>query len=148
MTFTQECVIPVAHERLWDLLMDVPSVSRCVPGIRDVEPAGDNTYRGGLEVKVGPIRLALQGTITIEEQNRGELRARMRADANDRRLGGGIRARMHLALVPEEAGTRVRIDTDLAVLGKIGEFGQPVIRAKADTLLDAFARNLGSALAS
>ena len=148
MTFTQECVIPVAHERLWDFLMDVSSVSRCVPGIRDVEPAGDNTYRGDLEVKVGPIRLALQGTITIEEQNRAEWRARMRADANDRRLGGGIRARMHLALTPEEAGTRVRIDTDLTVLGKIGEFGQPVIRAKADTLLDEFARNLGAALAS
>lgn len=148
MTFTQECVIPAARERLWEFLMDVPVVSRCVPGIRDVEPADDNTYRGALEVKVGPIRLALQGTITIEEQNRAEWRARMRADANDRRLGGGIRARMHLALLPDDAGTRLKIDTDLAVLGKIGEFGQPVIRAKADALLDEFARNLGSALAA
>ena len=43
---------------------------------------------------------------------------------------------------PAEVGTRVQIDTDLAVLGKIGEFGQPVIRKKADTLLDEFARNL------
>jgi carbon monoxide dehydrogenase subunit G len=146
VTFTQECVVPVARERLWDFLMDVPAVSRCVPGVGSVEPVGDNAYRGGLEVKVGPIRLSLQGTITIEEQDRGEWRARMRAEANDRRLGGGIRARMHLALLPAEAGTRVRIDTELAVLGKIGEFGQPVIRSKADALLEAFARNLGSAL--
>ena len=148
VTFTQERVIAVAHERLWDFLMDVPGVSGCVPGVRDVEPAGDNVYRGCLEVKVGPIRLALQGTITIEAQDRAGWHARMRADASDRRLGGGIRARMQLALVPEETGTRLRIDTDLAVLGKIGEFGQPVIRAKADTLLDEFARNLGAALAA
>ena len=57
-------------------------------------------------------------------------------------------ARMHLTLTPTEAGTRVRIDTDLTVLGKIGEFGQPIIRSKADTLLAEFARNLGSALAA
>ena len=147
MTFTQECLIPVARERLWDFLMDVPAVSRCVPGVGAVEALGDNAYQGGLEVKVGPIRLSLQGTITIEEQDRSEWRARMRAEASDRRLGGGIRARMHLTLLPAEAGTRVRIDTELAILGKIGEFGQPIIRSKADTLLEEFARNLGAALA-
>jgi carbon monoxide dehydrogenase subunit G len=147
VTFTQECLIPVARERLWDFLMDVPTVSRCVPGVGTVEAVGDNAYRGGIEVKVGPIRLSLQGTITVEEQDRTGWRARMRAEANDRRLGGGIRALLHLTLLPAEAGTRVRIDTDLAVLGRIGEFGQPVIRSKADTLLEEFARNLGSALA-
>ena len=146
MTFTQECLIPVARERLWDFLMDVPAVSRCVPGVGDVEAVGDNAYRGSLEVKVGPVRLTLQGTITIEEQDRAGWRARMRAEANDRRLGGGIRAQMHLALLPDDAGTRVRIDTELAVLGKIGEFGQPIIRSKADRLLEEFACNLGSAL--
>ena len=120
--------------------------SSLVPGSGPSRPWG-NAYRGGIEVKVGPIRLSLQGTITVEEQDRAGWRARMRAEANDRRLGGGIRARMHLTLLPAEAGTHVRIDTDLTVLGKIGEFGQPIIRAKADTLLEAFARNLGSALA-
>jgi carbon monoxide dehydrogenase subunit G len=147
VTFTQECLIPVARERLWDFLMDVPAVSRCVPGVGAVEAVGDNAYRGGLEVKVGPIRLSLQGTITVEEQDRTGWSARMRAEANDRRLGGGIRARLHLTLLPAEAGTRVQIDTELVILGKIGEFGQPVIRNKADTLLEEFARNLGAALA-
>jgi len=37
-------------------------------------------------------------------------------------------------------------DTDLAVLGKIGEFGQPIVRKKADTLLEEFARHLRSVL--
>jgi carbon monoxide dehydrogenase subunit G len=147
VTFTQECVVPAARERLWDLLMDVPTVSRCVPGVGTVEAVGDNAYRGGIEVKVGPVRLSLQGTITVEEQDRTGWSARMRAEATDRRLGGGIRARLHLTLQPAEAGTHVRIDTDLTVLGKIGEFGQPIIRSKADTLLAEFARNLGAALA-
>ena len=148
MTFTQECVIPVERERLWDFLMDVPNVGRCVPGVETIEAVDGNAYKGGLKVQVGPIRLWLEGTLIIEEGDRNAWRARMRAEANDRRLGGGIRARLSLTLAPAEVGTRVQIDTDLAVLGKIGEFGQPLIKRKADTLLAEFARNLRSALAA
>ena len=148
MTFTQECLIPVTRERLWDYLMDVPTVSRCVPGVGTVEAVGDNAYSGGIEGKVGPIRLSLDGTVAVEEQDQTVWRARMRAAARDRRLGGGIRARMTLTLTSADQGTRLHIETDLAVLGKIGEFGQPVIKKKADGLLEDFARNLQSALAA
>jgi uncharacterized protein len=146
VTFTQECAIPVEQERLWDFLMEVPKVARCVPGIESIEAVDASAYKGSLRVQVGPIRLSLQGTMTVEEQDRASWRARMRAEASDRRVGGGIRARMSLTLAPGEGGTRLRIETDLAILGRIGEFGQPVIKKKADALLEEFAHNLGSAL--
>lgn len=146
MTFTQECVLEVERERLWRFLMDVPRVARCVPGVESVAAVDEHAYRGRLGVRIGPIRLSLDGTMAIEEQDPAAWRARMRLDANDRRLGGGVRARMSLALTPLDHGTRLVIDTDLAVLGKIGEFGQPVIRKKADALLEEFARNLRVAL--
>jgi carbon monoxide dehydrogenase subunit G len=148
LTFTQERVIPVERERLWDFLMEVPRVGCCVPGVEGIEAVEAGAYKGSLKVQVGPIRLLLQGTILVEEQDRSAWRARMRAEANDRRLGGGIRARLSLTLAPAENGTRVRIETDLAVLGKIGEFGQPIIKKKADTLLEEFARNLRATLAA
>jgi len=148
MTFTQECVIPVERERLWDFMMEVPRVARCVPGVEAVEAMDTGAYRGSLKVQVGPIRLALEGVITVEERDRDAWRARMRAEANDRRLGGGIRARLGLTLVPDDTGTHLTIDTDLTILGRIGEFGQPIIRKKADALLAEFARNLQSALAA
>lgn len=148
MTFTQQCVIPVERERLWDFMMEVPRVARCVPGVEAVEAIDTGAYRGSLKVQVGPIRLALEGVITVEERDRDAWRARMRAEANDRRLGGGIRARLGLTLVPDDTGTHLTIDTDLTILGRIGEFGQPIIRKKADALLAEFARNLQSALAA
>jgi uncharacterized protein len=148
VTFSQECVVPVERERLWSFLMDVPRVARCVPGVEHVEALDDRSYTGRLGVRIGPIRLSLEGTVAVEEQDPDAWRARMRADAHDRRLGGGIRARLSLTLTPAADGTRLHIETDLAVLGKIGEFGQPVIRKKADGLLEDFARNLKSALAA
>jgi carbon monoxide dehydrogenase subunit G len=148
LTFTQECVIAVERERLWAFLMEVPKVGYCVPGVEGIEAVDGSVYKGRFRVQVGPIRLSLEGTITVEELDLSLWRARMRAEANDRRLGGGIRARLTLTLSPAESGTRVHIETDLAVLGKIGEFGQPIIKKKADTLLEEFARNLRSALAA
>jgi len=145
--FSQECVIPVDRERLWNFLMDVPRVARCVPGVEHIEAVDAGGYKGRLGVRIGPIRLSLDGTVAVEDEDHAAWRARMRADAKDRRLGGGIRARMSLALTPADHGTRLSIETDLAVLGKIGEFGQPVIRKKADALLEEFARNLREALA-
>ena len=148
MTFSQECVIAVERERLWNFLMDVERVARCVPGVESVEAVDEGAYTGRLGVRIGPIRLSLDGTLAIEGRDETAWRARMRAEASDRRLGGGIRARMSLALTPADHGTRLHIETDIAVLGKIGEFGQPIIKKKADALLEEFARNLQSTLAA
>jgi carbon monoxide dehydrogenase subunit G len=148
MTFSQTCTIPVPRERLWDFLMDVPRVSRCLPGVETVQPLESNSYQGLFRVKLGPISIGLEGKVTIEEQSREAWRAALRADATDRRLGGGMRARARMHLAPAGDGaTTLTVETDLTVLGKIGEFGQPVIKKKADALLQEFAANIRSALA-
>jgi carbon monoxide dehydrogenase subunit G len=143
---TQRSIVPVERERLWEFLMDVPRVGRCIPGVDEIQPLEDGAYRGVLRVNVGPIRLTLGGTITVEERDRNAWRASMRAEASDRKAAGGVRARMTLALLPAEGGTELVVETDLSVLGKIGEFGQPIIRKKADGIIQEFAANLEAAL--
>lgn len=147
MKLVQRCVVTVERERLWDFLVNVPHVARCIPGVETIERTGEDRYRGVLHVQIGPVRLALGGTLTLEEQDRNAWQASMRAEADDRGAGGGIRARMTARLAPAEAGTEFVVETDLAVLGKIGEFGQPLIKKKADGLMQAFAANVQAAIA-
>ena len=47
-----------------------------------------------------------------------------------------------LALAEKEGQTEVKIATDLAVMGRLGEFGQAVIKRKADQLMGDFAECL------
>jgi carbon monoxide dehydrogenase subunit G len=155
MTFQQTCTIAASPERLWDFLMDVPKVSRCLPGVERVAPvAGDagnagNAYEGVFRLRLGPISVGFEGRVTIEEEDRAAWRAALRADATDRRLGGGLRARARMTLAPAAAGaTTMTVETECTLLGKIGEFGQPVIRKKADQLLQEFAANISRALAA
>jgi len=73
----------------------------------------------------------------------------MRADAADRRAGGAVKAVINMALSETEGvqGTQLRLETDAQVMGRIGEFGQPIIRKKAEQMMNEFAKNLEQAIA-
>jgi carbon monoxide dehydrogenase subunit G len=122
--------------------MDVPKVGKCISGVESVLPIDANSYQGTLKIQVGPIRLSFQGTITVEERDREKMKASMRAEAKDAKAGSGVRARMTMTLNPVEAGTNLTVETDLNILGKLGEFGQPIIRKKADAMMREFAENV------
>jgi carbon monoxide dehydrogenase subunit G len=147
VNFQQRVRVNAPAEKLWGFVMDVPQVAACVPGVSGVEVVDPATgkYRGKLAVSVGPIRLTLEGDISIEPDAAGHT-ATMHAEARDRRLGGGVHATMKMALEPADGATDLVITTDATFLGKLGDFGQPVIRKKADGILDEFGRNLRARL--
>lgn len=123
--------------------MDVPKVAKSLPGVESVTKIDDTTYEGALVVRVGPIKLNLKGKITLEEQNKDIWRAALRAEAKDQRAAGAVSGKTSMQL--KELGgnmTEFVVETDVNILGKIGEFGQPIIRKKADSMLKEFVENI------
>ncbi len=143
MKFNQREVIPVAREPLWSFLMDIPKVAQSLPGVEKVDRIDDTTYQGTLKVRVGPIALNLQGKIIMEERDHENYRATMRADASDRMVAGAVRGKTTMELKEISATeTELLVETDVNILGKIGEFGQPIIRKKSDGMLKEFVENI------
>jgi carbon monoxide dehydrogenase subunit G len=130
-------------DKAWALLMDIPQIAPCIPGVQDVTPDGENQFKAVMQVRIGPVRLNFSGTINVLEQDKEKGEARFRVEAADRKVGGSIRADMTMQLIsksPEES--ELVIVTDTVFMGKIGELGQPIIRRKAKTTLEDFAKNL------
>lgn len=149
MKFSQSATVPAGREPLWQLLMDIPRVATCLPGVQDVEQVDSETYQGTLKVRVGPISLSLQGKIVLEEKDQEAWRAALRAEAEDRRVAGAMRGKSTMELKELSAGeTELTVETDVNILGKIGEFGQPIIRKKADQMLNTFIDNIKKELAA
>ena len=146
MKLEHRVAVDAPRAKVWAVLMDLPVAARCVPGTREVAPDGEGV-RGTLDVRVGPVKLALGGTVAIESRNEAAGTARLRADAEDRRLGGSVRALVDLAL-SGDAPTELRITTDVAILGRIGELGQPLIARQAEKVLAGFAECLRATVAS
>ena len=146
MKLEHRVAVDASRAKVWAVLMDLPVAARCVPGTREVAPDGEGV-RGTLDVRVGPVKLALGGTVAIESRNEAAGTARLRADAEDRRLGGSVRALVDLA-VSGDAPTELRITTDVAILGRIGELGQPLIARQAEKVLAGFAECLRATVAA
>jgi uncharacterized protein len=143
VNFEQRCIIPAAREELWEFLLDLPQMARCVPGAEEVVAAGDGEYTGRLRVKIGPIQLALQGAMKILERDREHWKAVARAEAKDRRVGGGANITGNMTLLESgPSATELIIQGQVRFLGKLGEFGEPIIRKQADAVAATFVRNV------
>ncbi len=146
MKFEQTMTLPASKERVWAFVMDVPRVAQCIPGLKSIEALGDDKYAAVVSMRVGPIVLALKSEITVTERDEAAGTAGLRMEAADKRVGGAVRATMTMRLVPAGEGTTLTIETDAQVMGRIGDFGQPVIRKKADQMLDETAKAMHAAL--
>ena len=150
MLIDHRITVSAPPERVWAFMMDIPAVSRCVPGVGDVARIDVETYSGVMTVRVGPIQVKLDGRVILAERDETGRLARMDLQAADKRVNGAVNARMRMQLAAAEDGSKtdVAIHTDATVMGKLGEFGQSVIRKKADQILQEFANNLSAAVTS
>jgi carbon monoxide dehydrogenase subunit G len=136
--------VPAPVERAWAILTDVPRIVPCMPGAQLTEIVDPCTFRGTATVKIGPMQLSFAGEAKIEEQDATARRVRVAARGNDTKGRGGAQAKLGFVLVPEAAGTRVDITTDLQLNGAVAQYGRGVglIKEIANQLVGQFAANL------
>ena len=142
-------VVPASLEATWALLMDIPRAASCIPGITEVTPDGEARYLATLRARVGPMGMNLSGTITVLSQDADAGEAHFLVEANDRRVGGGVKTNMTMKVPAKSAGASgLEIIAGTTFLGRLGELGQPIIRRKARSTLEEFSKNLSKLLAS
>jgi carbon monoxide dehydrogenase subunit G len=148
LKFEQTVVLDAPPDKVWAFVMDVPSMAKCIPGVDSVEDLGNEKYKVVMKIRVGPIGLTLQSELSVVEKDETTRTAALRVDAADKRLGGAVKATMTMHLEPTGTGTTMNVVTDAQVMGRIGDFGQPIIRKKADQMLQEVSENLKKALAN
>ncbi|MEX2268670.1 MAG: SRPBCC family protein [Acidimicrobiia bacterium] len=137
--------VPVDHA--WRVLLDVEGIAPCMPGAQLQEVEGDE-YRGTVKVKVGPITAQYKGVARIVEADEAARHIVIKADGRDTRGQGNASATVTAALEPDGDGTRVSIDTDLNVTGKVAQFGRGVMADVSSKLLAQFVECLESTVLS
>lgn len=137
MKLENEFHVDAPVEQAWRLLLDVERIAPCMPGAQLQEVEGDE-YRGIVKVKVGPITAQYKGTARITEADEINHRAVIRAEGRDTRGQGNASATATAVLQPDGEGTRVSIDSDVTITGKVAQFGRGVIADVSAKLLDQF----------
>ena len=133
--------VPGAPAEAWRVLTDVERIAPCVPGAALTEVVDENTYKGTIKVKLGPVSLAFDGEVAFTERDDDAFTARLAASGREARNRGSANADVDFALTPEGDGTKVSIVTDLQLAGPIAQYGrsQGVIASVSAEMIDRFA---------
>ncbi len=143
MKFQHRIPVQTSPDWLWDYVTEIPNVVSCIPWISDLRQVGDNAYEAKVKIAVGPISLSMDGKLIVEDLRPEERVGILRAEATDRKAAGRVHARIIVRLEPRDSHTTdLIVDTEATIAGKIGEFGQPILHRKADSMMHEFAKNL------
>lgn len=127
--------------------MDIPTVAGCMPGVAEIRSEGPDEYRAGMSVKVGVIKLKFDAQLRVLERDRERWTAKMQVAGAERGVGGAVNAMLTMMLMDAGTATELVVHMDAKILGKLAEFGQPVMRKKATAMTAEFAQRIGERVA-
>jgi carbon monoxide dehydrogenase subunit G len=149
MEFDNSFEVPLPPAEAWKVLLDIKRVAPCMPGAELSEVIDANTYKGKINVRLGPVALTFAGLVKFEHIDAASYTARVAAQGTDAKGRGGANAASVFRLEPAAGGSKVLVHTDLALSGAVAQYGRGVgiIQATAAQLMKQFAACLKDKLA-
>jgi carbon monoxide dehydrogenase subunit G len=146
MQLKNEFEIDTDLEHTWELLTDIPRIMPCMPGAALDGVDGDD-YLGNVKIKVGPIGAHFRGRARFTHKDDATHSAVISASGKDPKGQAAANAQIHARLEPVTATrTRVLIDTDLDISGRMAQFGRGAIADVSNRLIGQFVSNLSALL--
>jgi carbon monoxide dehydrogenase subunit G len=149
MEFDNSFEVPLPPPEAWKVLLDIKRVAPCMPGAELTEVVDENTYKGKINVRLGPVALTFAGVVKFEHIDAANYTARVAAQGTDAKGRGGANAASVFRLEPAGGGSKVLVHTNLALSGAVAQYGRGVgiIQATAAQLMNQFATRLKDQLA-
>lgn len=128
----------------WKILTDLERIAPCLPGAQLQEVDGD-VYKGVVKIKVGPIVATFKGEAQFAERDDVNFKASLKASGRDTGGKGNASATITAQLTAlSETSTVCNVVTDLAITGKVAQFGRGAMADISEKLIAQFADNLNT----
>ena len=138
--------VPIAADRVWAFMIDLPAVAACLPGATVTSMEGDKV-KGKVAVKFGPMSAAFNGAARLERDDAARsamLRGAGQDTLSQSRANGDIGYRLE-ALSPES--TRVHIDMRYSLQGPLAQFSRSgLVKDFVGRMIAEFGRNVTARL--
>lgn len=143
MRIASNFVVPAEPESIFDAFLDPNVMQRCITGCEKLERQSDTCYRGQLSSEVAHVRFRVGFEVNIVEMERPRS-VRAVLSGEDRKLGSSLKLTAALTVEPAAEGATVDYEMDLAIWGKLGRLGEPIIRRRSAEVEREFVRALRS----
>lgn len=147
MKIANEFTVSAPIEQAWEVLTDLEQVIPLMPGASMTGRDGDDVL-GKVKVKVGPVTSEFSGKVHFVERDEAQYRAVIDGRGKESRGTGNAAATVTAQLHEAGENTRVVVDTDLKVVGKLAQFGGSMLQQVSEKLLAEFVQSLEARLAT
>ncbi len=146
MQLEQAFAVHADPDTTFAFLLDVDRIAACIPGVSSVEQQAPDTFLGTLRVKVGPVGVTYRGTASITSRDPVARRATLSAEGTEGVGAGRVKAVAEMVVAPAPEGSLVTITTDLAIAGRLAQFGRGIIDGVAKRIVGEMADCIGRQL--
>ena len=144
MIFTGEIEVAAPRAVVFEKLKDARFFASCVDGVRDLAEIDATHYTAVMETKVAYIRFTFDVTVEVTK-----MEAPGRIEAKVEGVPAGVVGRLTgtaTADLEDRGGaTGIAYAIEVALAGKLGALGQPVLKSKAREMERSFTANLRDA---
>ena len=143
MLIKNEFEVAAPVEKVWQFFENIPQVAACLPGAELTEDLGDDTYKGKVAIRMGPIRLQFAGTADVTERDEAAKRVVVHVSGADQK--GRSQASMVVTATLDRTGrgtTKVGVVQDLQLSGAAAQYGRGMVTDVTTVLMRAFAENM------
>jgi carbon monoxide dehydrogenase subunit G len=146
MKVEESFVIAEPRERLWEFFEQVDQVAQCVPGVESVEVVDDSNSKVRVTQAVGPMTATFDLKMRITERTPNESMQFTAVGRAVKGAAGNVRTTNTVRLTEVEDGTRVSLESELAMGGVLGSVGQKVVAKQAGQVTKEFSDALQRAI--
>lgn len=144
MLIENEFEVPATLETAWQYLIDVERVAPCAPGAELTEVVDEHTWKGKINMKLGPIALSFAGTVTIAERDDANHRVVLKAQGQEQKGKGAASASVTSWLEPSgsDGATTVKMQADITLTGTVAQLSRGLLPDVSARLTEQFAECL------
>jgi uncharacterized protein len=139
MQIENEFMVPAPIDHVWAYLLDVERVAPCMPGAELTEVVDDHTWKGKVNMKLGPVSLAFAGTVTMQERDDQAKRIVLAAKGMEQKGKGAANASVTSWLEQGDGVTNVKMRADIHLTGSVAQLSRGLLPEVSRKLTQQFA---------
>lgn len=136
MQMAGEVTIAADRQHVWDALNDPEVLRQCIPGCETVIREADNVLLAKVVAKVGPIKAAFSGKVTLSELDPPN--SYVISGEGNGGAAGFAKGSAAVKLTPAGNGTQLSYQVESAVGGKLAQIGTRLIDSTARKMAEEF----------
>src|SRR4029450_8886182 len=146
MEIENEFTVPAPIDHVWAYLLDVERVAPCMPGAALTEVVDDTTWKGKVNMKLGPVSLSFAGTVTTQDRDDQAHRIVLAAKGMEQKGKGAANASVTSWLEDGQGVTHMKMQADIHLTGTVAQLSRGLLPEVSRKLTQQFADCLAQSM--